>query len=129
MTIRLLMEANPEWILIALDIKNSFNEIMRQEVLNAIWNEPELRPLWYYNLRNKVVHGFVGLGYGPQMVKAKFTATEGEKQGDMESMLNFCIGIDRTNKVTLESLRHKGGWLLAGANDTYILGPPEIAFP
>ena len=36
MALRLLMEANPDWVLIALDIKNAFNEIMRQEVLDAI---------------------------------------------------------------------------------------------
>ncbi len=118
MALRLLMDANPDWVLIALDIKNAFNEIMRQEVLDAIWG---LRPLWYHNLRNKVVLGFVGLGYGPNMTKARFAAMESEKQGDMEAMLNFCLGINKSNKLTLESIRQKGGWLLAGADDTYIL--------
>jgi len=33
------------------------------------------------------------------------------------------------NKLTLESIRQKGGWLLAGADDTYILGPPDVSFP
>ncbi len=34
---------------------------------------------------------------------------EGEKQGDMEAMLNFCLGINKSNKLTLESIRQKGG--------------------
>jgi len=128
MALRLLIEANPDWVLIALDIKNAFNEIMRQEVLDAIWDDCVLRPLWYYNLRNKIVHGFVVLGYGPNMTKARFAAMEGEKQGDMEAMLNFCLGINKSNKLTLESIRQKGGWLLTGADDTYILGPPDVPF-
>jgi len=32
------------------------------------------------------------------------------------------------NKLTLEPIRQKGGWFLAGADDTYILGPPDVAF-
>ena len=71
----------------------------------------------------------MGFGYGPGMVKAPFRREEGEKQGDMESMANFCLGINKVNKMTLASLKEKGGWLLASANDTYILGPPSVAFP
>jgi len=63
------------------------------------------------------------------MTGALFAAMEGEKQGDMEAMLNFCVGINKVNKLTLESIRQKGGWLLAGADDTYILGPPDVTFP
>ncbi len=48
---------------------------------------------------------------------------EGVKQDDMEAMSNFCIGINQANKSTHDSLQEKGGV------DTYILGPPQIAFP
>ena len=54
---------------------------------------------------------------------------EGVKQGDMEAMSNFCIGINQANKSTHDSLQEKGGVILSGADDTYILGPPQIAFP
>ena len=63
------------------------------------------------------------------MIKALFAAMEGEKQGDMEAMLNFCLGIDKMNKLTLESLQAKGRWFLAGADDTYLLGSPDVVFP
>ena len=52
------------------------------------------------------------------MTGALFAAMEGEKQGDMEAMLNFCVGIamlnfcvgiNKVNKLTLESTRQKGG--------------------
>ena len=47
----------------------------------------------------------------------------------MEAMPNFCIGINQANKSTHDSLQEKGGVILSGADDTYILGPPQIAFP
>ena len=53
MALRLLIEANLDWVCISLDIKNAFNEIMRQEVLDAIWDDLELRPLWYYNFATR----------------------------------------------------------------------------
>ena len=78
---RLLLEANPGWVVIALDIVNAFNEIDRQSILEAIWDKEEIRPLWYYNMCCKTVAGFVGLGYGPGMVKAPFRCEEGRKTG------------------------------------------------
>ena len=114
MAIMLLLEANPDWVLIALVIKNAFNEVHRQAVLDALWGNRSIRGLWYYNMRNKTINGFIGLGYGPIMKAANFTAEEGEKQGDMESIPNFCIKIDAANKLILSSLKAKGGWLLAG---------------
>ena len=111
-------------MVIALDIGNAFNEIKCQYVLKAIWNDEEIRPLWYYS---KTIVGFIGLGYGPSMVKALFQC-KGEKQGDMESMPTFCLGIHEVNKLTLMSLKDKGGWLVAGADDTYILGPLSVVF-
>jgi len=44
-------------------------------------------------------------------------------------MPNFCIGINQANKSTHDSLQEKGGVILSGDDDTYILGPPQIAFP
>ena len=76
-----------------------------------------------------MISGFIGLGYGPFMKAATYQMDEGVKQGDMEAMPNFCIGINQANKSTHDSLQEKGGVILSGADDTYILGPPQIAFP
>ena len=128
MAITLLLEANAGWVVIALDIVNAFKEIERKSVLEVIWDNKEIRRLWYYNMRCKTVVGFVGLGYRPGMVKTPFCCKEGEKQGDMELMPNFCLGIDKVNNMTLSSLKDKGGWLVSRADDTYFLGPPSVAF-
>ncbi len=47
----------------------------------------------------------------------------------MEAVPNFCIGINQANISTHDSLQEKSGAILSGADDTYILGPPQIAFP
>ena len=54
---------------------------------------------------------------------------EGVKQDLMKTMLNFCVGINQTNKIAHASLQEKDGAILSGADDTYIFGPPEISFP
>ena len=76
-----------------------------------------------------MISGFIELGYDPFMKAATYQMDEGVKQGDMEAMPNFCIGINQANKFTHDSLQEKGGVILSGADDTYILGPPQIAFP
>ena len=129
MAITLLLEANPDWVIIALDISNAFNEIQRHSILEQLWKNIELRPLWNYNFRNMMISGFIGLGYGPFMKTATYQMDEGVKQGNMEAMTTFCIGINQANKSTHDSLQEKDGIILSGADDTYILGPPEIAFP
>jgi len=47
----------------------------------------------------------------------------------MKAIANFCIGIDQVDKITYDSLQEKGGVILNGADDTHILGSPEITFP
>ena len=97
----------------------------------SVWNQ-------YYNNCEEITFMYTskkrslplsGLGYGPFMKAASYQMDEGVKQGDMEAMPNFCIGINQTNKSTHDSLQEKGGVILSGADDTYILGPPQIAFP
>ena len=62
------------------------------------------------------------------IVTAPFKCEEGEQQGAVESMPIFTFGIDDANIITNEELREHGGCLMSGADDTYIIGPSEIAF-
>ena len=63
------------------------------------------------------------------MKQAPFTSDEGEQQGAVESMPFFCLGTDKPNNDTNDDLRIHGGSLMAGVDDTYLIGPPEIVFP
>ena len=126
---KLMMEANPTFVIGSIDVENSFNEVQRQAVLQTLWKEERLRDLWYYAWRCKECKAYIGLGSGPQMEKAPFTSDEGEQQGAVESMPFFCLGTDKPNNDTNDDLRKHGGALMAGADDTYLIGPPEIVFP
>jgi len=61
------------------------------------------------------------------MKAATYQMDKGVKQGDMEAVSNFCIGINQANKINHASLQEKGSAILSGADDTYILRPPGIA--
>ena len=63
------------------------------------------------------------------MITAGFTSDEGEQQGSVESSVSFCITVDPVNRATNDDLGVNGGFLLAGIDDTYLLGLPEHVFP
>eukprot|EP00555_Chaetoceros_dichaeta_P012496 CAMPEP_0198272444 /NCGR_PEP_ID=MMETSP1447-20131203/53230_1 /TAXON_ID=420782 /ORGANISM="Chaetoceros dichaeta, Strain CCMP1751" /LENGTH=78 /DNA_ID=CAMNT_0043965619 /DNA_START=33 /DNA_END=269 /DNA_ORIENTATION=- len=62
------------------------------------------------------------------MQTAPFLCEEGEQQGAVESMPLFTLGTDTAHNLTNNELREHGGALLAGADDTYLIGPPDIIF-
>ena len=126
--VQLLLEANPHFVVIALDIKNTFNEVKRITLLEKLWEDERLRTLWYYFCRVKVPTSYVDLGVGPHMTRAPFQCKEGEQQGVVESMPFFTLGINTANNQTNDKLRPFGGALVSEADDTYIIGPPHIAF-
>ena len=49
--LKLQQECEPGHVLIALDVTNAYNEIQRAAILEAVWKNPKLRPLFYYFLR------------------------------------------------------------------------------
>ena len=73
----LLLESNPEFVLIGLDIENAFNEVTRKEILDFIFSRQSLQPLWYYLWRCWTPRTYVGLDSGPAMVTAQFRSKEG----------------------------------------------------
>jgi len=76
-----------------------------------------------------MISGLNGLGHGPFIKAATYQMNKGVKQGDIEDMPNFYIGINQANKFTHDSLQETDSLILSGDDDTYILGPPQIAFP
>ena len=49
-------------------------------------------------------------------------------RGTTESMPLFTFSTDNADNTTNEELRAHGGALVAGVDDTYLIGPPEIVF-
>jgi len=94
--IQLLLEANKNFCLMSLDIKNAST--------------------------------YVGLGSGEKLKAAPFLCEEGMQQGAIESMPLFNLGIYVALKSSHDRIKESGGAILAGADDTYIVGPPDLAF-
>mgnify|MGYP001307855544 FL=1 len=127
-TISSYMEAKPDWVVVALDIKNAFNEVTREKVLESLQKYPELRPLLYYNWRESTVKSPILLGSGPSATVADFFSEEGQQQGAVQAGINFNLAIDRPNKITQEKLG-EDGCILGVCDDTTIIGRPEVVFP
>ena len=127
--IQLILEACPEFVCLALDLVNAYNEVSREDCLEEIWKRRRLKPLWYYLWRTKCISAYVGLGSSERMITAGFMSDEGEQQGSVESSVSFCITVDPVNRATNDDLGVNGGFLLAGIDDTYLLGLPEHVFP
>jgi len=53
--------------------------------------------------------------------RASFTASEGEKEAGVEFMLNFCLGIDKVNRLTLASLKEKTGKLGISFDECHLI--------
>ena len=73
-----MLEANPSFVCISLNTKNTFNEMKWSGILETLWRDPYLRELWYYFWRVKVQSSYVGLGGGPAMTSIPFLYEEGE---------------------------------------------------
>ena len=88
-----MLEANPSFVIIGLDVENAFNEAMRKSILDEIWDTNSLKDIWYYFYRVKQVHSYIGLGGGIKMKGAPFTSSEGEQQGAVEIMPLFTLAV------------------------------------
>ena len=62
------------------------------------------------------------------MTKIDFMSQQEMQQGAVESMALFTLGINALNNETNEESRKVVGVLVAGADATYIVGPPKEAF-
>jgi hypothetical protein len=121
------LEARPDFVVIALDIKNAFNEVTRAKVLEKLRKHPALKPLLYYNWRESTVKSPILLGSGPSATVADFFSEEGQQQGAVQAGINFNLAIDTPNKITQEKL--EDGCILGVCDDTTIIGRPEVVFP
>ena len=84
---QLMLEANPSFVAISLDIKNAFNEVTRKVVLEKLWEDLRLRNLWYYFWRVKSINSYIGLGSGTKMQKAPFYVKKASNKAQWRAWL------------------------------------------
>jgi hypothetical protein len=125
LSVKVHTEANPTHATISIDVANAFNEAKRAKILQALWEHPTLRPLWYYCYSTLLPISYVGVGSGTYLRNAPFFSAKGTQQGAIEASPLFCLVLHATLLKTHNRLSSQGGGLTAGMDDEYFVGQPH----
>ena len=124
MSVRMLSEANPHFIVVKCDIKNAFNSVSRSRVLKVLESEEELRHLvWHAALSLASSNALESGG------KVWGQAKEGATQGDPEAGTYFCVAWHPQIRELDRIVSMVGGAARAGMDDLFVVGPAETVFP
>ena len=123
-TVRAMLEARPDFIVVSLDIKNAYNSMTRAATVEVCESEESLRHLAQF---------FAVTLASPKALEAGGKvwgeSPEGWAQGLSDSTAGFCIGM-QPSLITLDAdLKAGEGAAIAGADDVYAVGPPEVVLP
>ena len=120
-SVRMLLEENPTFVCIKLDLRNAHNEVSRAAVVEELEAEPTLRHLaWHAATVLAPDHGLEigGVKWGEQ--------EEGQRQGDSKASAEFAVAIHKDVKEADRKVSASGGAALFGNDDGYILAPLEV---
>ena len=123
-SMRMLMEANPTFVLVKCDIKNAFNSISRSIILQVLEGEESLRHLAWHAALSLAPHG--GL---ESRGKVWGQSGDGTTQGDPEAGAYFALGWHPQLRQLDSVVAAAGGAARAGCDDLVVAGPPDIVFP
>ena len=119
-SVRMVLEANRDFICIKLDFRNAFNEISRARVIEALEEVPSLQHL--------ASHAATLLAAGSGLESRGVLwgeSWEGTTQGDPESGPYFAVAIQKYVVMVNSMLAEAGGCAKFGWDDGYLLGPAE----
>jgi hypothetical protein len=121
---RVLMELNPGWVLVRIDLKNAYNLIRRSAVLRRHLASPALRHLVPYLRAELAPCSRLRVG------AAWLDSDEGVQQGWPLSTAAFCATIQPEVEALDQRLWEAGrGCARFGADDGFIAGPPAAVWP
>ena len=124
MSIRMMSEANPNFIVVKCDIKNAFNSVSRSQVLKVLEGEEDLKHLaWHAALSLASSNALESGG------KVWGQANEGATQGDPEAGTYFCAAWHPALRELDREIAVAGGAAKAGMDDLFVAGPAEAVFP
>ena len=122
-SIKALLSAHPDFIVLCVDVKNAFYACPRNEILRAASRLPALYPLihWWNSGPNNVTFSNHNSGFSHT-----FNFTEGTVQGGPEGSALYSIA----QASVLKALRAKFPdiFALSFHDDSYLIGKPERAF-
>ena len=120
---RLMLEANPTWVVIKLDIDNFFNEMDRATMMRRVAEHPELLELV------PGLHAELSAA-SPVFLNAKmaeFDSQSGGQQGHPMVPIIAALYLNAHLKWATGQLNESGGAARGQTDDVYVCGPPGIA--
>ena len=123
-TVRMMLEANPDFVAVQIDMKNAFNACSRSALVKQLEEEPTLQHLAWHAATTLAPH--TGLEAGG---KKWGESGEGFTQGDPESAVWFCIALHKFVRKLDAALARGGGLARFGMDDGFPVGPPQLVFP
>ena len=120
--LRLLLELNPGFILVSIDIVNAYNAASRAAILHRHMEVPDLRAAVPY-LRAELSAATSVYAGGKAIL-----SDEGVQQGSPIASAAFAVAIHPEVKAADEALAAHGGCARFGMDDGYLLGPPDVVF-
>ena len=123
--VRMVMEENPTWVCCKVDMENAHSSMSRAATLETLKVQTDFRHMAWY--------------FGTSMVAASTLESGGKVWGELgdglvqgkpSSMAFFCTGFQPELVEVNTEVREEGeGLARAGADDLYVMGPPEGAYP
>ena len=123
-SVRLMLEANPDFVAVQIDLKNAFNACSRSALVAQLEEEPTLQHLAWHAATTLAPH--IGLEAGGEKWGE---AGEGFAQGDPESAVWFCIAIHKFVRKLDAAIAQGGGVARCGMDDVFPVGLPHLVFP
>ena len=122
------LDANPHFAVIQGDIKNGYNELCRESVLEAIKESGKLDSPLAFSHDLMLPEAYVGMGSGTRLVKAPFRCAEGMHQGAVESRWHYSHRYNKAFQKLRSTLKDCDGGVMAIIDDNYTMGPPQHIF-
>ena len=119
--IQLLQEENPQWSVLGTDIKNAFNSVLRQQMLNEVYESfPEI-----FAYASQMYGNNSSLVYDRGLDTIIVPSQEGVHQGDPLGQTLFAMTIHPVIKSVQE--KHRDLTVLAYPDDNFAVGCVEQA--
>ena len=123
-SVRALLESNPEFICVRLDLRNAFNEEHRAACIEVCQSKPSLSHLTHFmGITLTPVSGMESGG------ERWGETAEGATQGDPASSFEFNLGLQPSLETLDEECAVGGGSARAGCDDIYAVGLPDVVLP
>lgn len=122
------LPGHEDWVVISLDMVNAFNTCSRPDIINALWSNPDLRPLVRLAYAGLAPEAELAVTVNGERQIAQFLSSCGVQQGAPDASAQYNILADRLYKHITQALDGEGV-CHAICDDGYVAGPASKVFP